>query len=104
MAGCIRASGLLSDAAHFAGIMDLTRMDSFHSIISPRSQNRDLGHPELVENQAVKALRAMFCRQFGKGRPHPLPGGSQFFGQDAAFGDGGHEVGVAQPAGQCVQM
>ena len=35
---------------------------------------------------------------------HALPGDAQVFGQDAGFGYCGHEIGVAYPAGQGVEM
>jgi hypothetical protein len=34
----------------------------------------------------------------------PFPRRHQVFGQDTGFGDGGHEVGVAGPVGQGVEV
>lgn len=40
----------------------------------------------------------------GKPFPEALAGGFEVLGEDAGFGDGGHKVGIADPAGQDVEV
>ncbi len=53
---------------------------------------------------AEESIPEASAGKLGKDRAHPFPGALQVFRQNAAFGNRSHEVGIAGPAGQGVQM